>query len=160
VPADLKTKAVELKILIAGNATSEAEWKEMWERMAAWERLRQIIEAKWKETGGDKLKAWGKIKIGKITKVIYANGLGVAPNPEYMSLLTRVGMKNNGNFYLGIKSYITTTQWDEAAVAFGTYAMFSGAPPNLYTRLMAFFANTDCHIQAVKQMFQLPKAWV
>lgn len=66
-------------------------------------------------------------------------------------------MKNNGDFYLGIKSYITTTQWNEAAVAFGTYAMFSGAPPNLYTRLMAFFANTDCHIDAVKQMFQLPK---
>jgi hypothetical protein len=154
VPADLKTKAVELKILIAGNATSEAEWKEMWERMAAWERLRQIIEAKWKETGGDKLKAWGVNEQGKI---IYANGLKTSPGAEYLSLLTRLGMSNNGFKITGIKPYITSKRWNEAAVAFGTYAVFAGAPPNLYTRLMAFFANTDCHIQAVKQMFQLPK---
>ncbi|MFZ5573638.1 MAG: hypothetical protein ACOY5S_00395 [Pseudomonadota bacterium] len=154
VHATIKAQAVALKILIEGNADSEAEWKEMWERMAVWERLRQIIEAKWEETGGDKDKAWG---IDAKGKVVYTNGLGLIPSAEYTSLLTRLGMKNTGAFYRGIKPYITTRQWNEAAVAFGNYALFSGAPANLYTRLMAFFANTDCHIAAIKQMFRLPK---
>lgn len=157
VPAAIKTRAVALKILIEGNADSEAEWKEMWERMAAWERLRQIIEAKWKETGGDKTKAWGEpMKLGD-------KGLVNAPvTSEYRILLKRLGMTNTGSYKTGIKPYVTglhgkTPIWAEAANTFGNYALFAGAPANLYTRLMAFFANTDCHIKAVKQMFQLPK---
>lgn len=155
VHATIKAQAVALKILIEGNADSEAEWKEMWERMAAWERLRQIIEAKWEETGGDKDKAWGLR--AETDAPIFATGLGVAPPAEYLVLLTRLDLTNNGWKKTGIRPYITTRQWNEAAVAFGNYALFSGAPANLYTRLMAFFANTDCHIAAVKQMFQLAR---
>jgi hypothetical protein len=155
-----KKKAVELKILIEDNKASEDEWQEMWERMAAWERMRQIIEAKWKETGGDKRKAWGKTDDGKT--IINTSGLGVTPSKEYQELLKRLMMKNNGGYKTGIKPYVTglhdkTPIWAEAANTFGNYALFAGAPSNLYTRMMAFFADTDCHIQAVKQVFQLPK---
>ena len=159
VPADITKKAEDLKILIVGNADSEAEWQEMWERMAAWEGMRQIIEAKWKEMGGDKVKAWGANAQGK---VINATGFGVEPSSEYLSLLARLQMKNNGLKKIGIKPYVTglhgkTPIWAEAANTFGNYALFAGAPTSLYTRLMAFFANTDCHIAAIKQLFQLPK---
>ncbi len=159
VSADIKRQALGLKILINGNADSEAEWQEMWERMAAWERLRQIIEAKWKEMVGDKMKAWGTDTKGKI---ISADGLGLAPTSEYLSLLKRLKMQNNGLIKIGIKPYVTglhgkTPIWAEAANTFGNYALFAGVPTTLYTRLMDFFATTDCHISAVKQMFQLPK---
>ncbi|MEO1766226.1 hypothetical protein [Thiobacter aerophilum] len=143
IPTDIKTKAVELKILKEDDAKSVAEWKEMWERMAAWERLRQIIEAKWKEMNGDKAMAW--------------KALSSSTNTEYLSLLDRVEMLNSSKYYRGIKPYIESKIWNEAAATFGNYALFAAAPPKLYTRLMAFFANTDCHIAAVKQIFELPK---
>jgi hypothetical protein len=162
VPAAIKTQAVAIKILIEGNADSEAEWKEMWERMAAWERLRQIIEAKWKQMGGDKTKAWAELE--KLGKPLAKGGKapGTADEKSYVALLVRLKMTNDGLFKRGIKPYVTglhgkTPIWAEAANTFGNYALFAGAPSNLYTRLMAFFANTDCHIKAVKQMFQLPK---
>ncbi|MES2408649.1 MAG: hypothetical protein V4528_15170 [Pseudomonadota bacterium] len=154
IPKAIRDQAEKLNI---GKGTNAAEWLEMWQRMAAWERLRQIIEAKWKETGGDKKKAWGVY--GKIGD----NGLvNSSSDSEFVTLLKKLEMKKTGDNYIGIKPYVTglhgtTPIWAEAANTFGNYALFAGAPPNLYTRLMAFFANKDCHIAAVKQLFQLPK---
>lgn len=140
IPKAIQDKAEALNI---GKGENAAEWKEMWERMASWERLRQIIELKWKEMGGDKKKAW--------------KSMSDSSNPEYLSLLDRLGMVNSGKNYIGIAPYVTSTIWNEAAAGFGNFALFAGAPSNLYTRLMAFFANKDCHIATVNQMFQLPK---
>lgn len=156
IPKTIQDQADKLNI---GKGANAAEWKEMWERMSAWERLRQIIEAKWKEAGGDKEKAWREL-----APLAYApdkkNGErkpSTSDEQQYLALLKRLGMKNSGKYYVGIKPYVIAKIWQEAAVNFGNYALFAGAPPRLYTRLMAFFANKDCYIEAVKQMFELPK---
>ena len=162
VPTDIIKKAINLKILIEGNADSETEWQEMWERMAAWERMRQIIEAKWKEMGGDKTQAWAEVE--RLGKPLQKGGKTSFTSGEesYLALLARLRMTNNGANKTGIKPYVTglhgkTPIWAEAANTFGNYALFAGAPSSLYTRLMAFFANTDCHIAAIKQLFELSK---
>lgn len=148
IPKAIQDQADKLNI---GKGANAAEWKEMWERMAAWERLRQIIEAKWKETGGDKGKAWKSLSDKK------------TGDKEFKTLaVDKLKMTLDNAKYWGTQTYVIglhgkTPIWAEAANTFGNYALFAGAPPNLYTRLMAFFANKDCHIEAVKQMFELPK---
>lgn len=157
-PAILKAIQDQAEALNIGKGESAAEWTEMWERMAAWERLRQIIEAKWKAMGGDKKKAWEDLaSLSDTPKKKGERKPETESERAYLTLLGRLKMNNNGDYKIGIKPYITSTIWNEAAAGFGNFALFAGAPPNLYTRLMAFFANKDCHIATVKQMYQLPK---
>lgn len=156
IPKGIQHQAEKLNI---GKGENAEEWSEMWERMAAWERLRQIIEAKWKEMGGNKIKAWKELSLlsNNPDKKNGQKNPTTQNERDYLALLERLEMKNSGLKYVGVAPYITSKIWNEAAVGFGNFALFAGAPSNLYTRLMAFFANKDCHIASVKQMFQLPK---
>lgn len=159
IPKAIQDRADKLNI---GKGENAAEWLEMWQRMAVWERLRQIIEAKWRATGGVKNQAWNELSILSNTpdKINGERKPNTTSEKEYLTLLERLGMDNSGVPYKGIKPYVTglhrkTPIWAEAANTFGNYALFAGAPPNLYKQLMTFFASNDCYIEAVKQMFNL-----
>jgi hypothetical protein len=141
VPASIRQTAINLKIIRIGDPASETEWEELWQRMATWERVRQVVTARWNVDS--KTNVW-----------IY-----LRTNAEFITLANRLGMEMNNHKRTGLQTYVkglgeTTPIWGEAVAGFGSYALFSGSS-ELYARMMNFFASGNCYITAVKQMFKL-----
>lgn len=134
----------------------------LYQRMAVWERVRQMIEEAHIAPRKRGLSADQNVMRYLDPQYSYM------PNQEFGILLRHLHMTFSpyprSAYYTGVNVYIYYGKqfpskirhdpyWNEAANDFGNVAIFS--VPTLYDTLMAFYGSDDCYREATNQMFQL-----
>lgn len=134
----------------------------LYQRMAVWERVRQMIEEAHANNPPGK---HSDVKIMRYLDPQYPD----MSNQEFGVLLRHLHMTFSpyprSAYYTGVNVYIYygrqfpegighAPYWNEAANDFGNVAIFNSVP-TLYETLMAFYGSDDCYRQATNQMFQI-----